>query len=121
MTPSSARTPNFSRPLPSPYSTGAFPAPSTGSGRLDVMKELPPAGTMANMPKANQTKELTPSKNPFDTASTRSPHALLDKLAESPGEKRANNAASPGVRHGRKLSEFSSFKIETDSKIARLL
>ncbi|KIW30549.1 uncharacterized protein PV07_06287 [Cladophialophora immunda] len=120
MAPSSARTPNFSRPLPSPYSTGAPPTPYRGSSRGDVMKELPPSGTMANAPMESLTKELTPSKGPFDTAATISPHSLLDKLAESPRGNRVGIATSPGVRHGRKLSKFS-FKTEADSNLAHLL
>ncbi|KIX95903.1 uncharacterized protein Z520_08158 [Fonsecaea multimorphosa CBS 102226] len=135
MAPSSARTPNFSRPLPSPYSTGT-PFRGSGRGQVDVMKELPQPETMTNTPgkesQSQATKELTPSKKtPFGTAATttRSPHSLLDKqLAESPGKKgkRANDNAttSPGrVRqygHGRKLSKFS-FQTEADSNLATLL
>ncbi|KAJ9605061.1 hypothetical protein H2200_010451 [Cladophialophora chaetospira] len=81
MSPSSARTPNFSRPLPSPFETGTPgsppPAAAQHDGRCDT-------SIMAHTPgKSYRTMKETP-KVSDDKRDTNSLSSLTDNTAESP-------------------------------------
>ena len=97
----SSNTPNFSRPLPSPLSTGALDTPVRGSQSRHALAELSHSASLMTMPYRTPTKDQSPSKRLFDLARV-SPDT--DKLAEITS-KRASIAGSPKKLHNRKLSK----------------
>lgn len=97
----SSSTPNFSRPLTSPSSTGGLDTPKRGSRSRAVLDEPPHTASLANMPHRPSAVGPSPNKRLFN---------IPGGQPRGPAEQKGGSPEAPTsteTGHIRKLTKLS--------------